>query len=181
MKFLFFLLTFCCFESYCSAQSEIPPDSVSTQKLFNSQISSSLSGIPLLLENELTFTPLTRSNPLVLKRHLLDFSHNNDLNQYFGYSFPLGFSGSTGFRTFINPFIASETVFSLGSYQLSDRFLVGGSSFGARSVFDRPVLNPQLNDMNIRGAAFFMQYKISDKVKIETRVSITNQKSPSYP
>jgi len=64
---------------------------------------------------------------------------------------------------------------------LNDRLKVGGNRFGANSVFDAPAMNPAIQKMSIQGASMFMQYKISDKFKVETRVSISNQKSPLTP
>ena len=59
-------------------------------------------------------------------------------------------------------------VFNQSALQLSDKILVGGNSFGARSIFEQPKLNPSMNDFSVKGASMFMQYKVSDKLKIQT-------------
>ena len=71
------------------------------------------------------------------------------------------------------PFSRSGTVFSQGSYQLNDKFKVGGYSFGANSIFSAPLPNQNLNNFDFRGSTLFMEYKVSDKFKIETRVSVS--------
>lgn len=92
------------------------------------------------------------------------------------YSFNSGFT-NTFYRGHFNfsplPFLRDETVFSQGSYQLNDKFKVGGYSFGANSVISAPLPNQNFNNYDFRGSTFFMQYKVSDKFKIETRVSVT--------
>lgn len=79
-----------------------------------------------------------------------------------------------------NPVFPFVHVFNQNSYQLNDRLLIGGNSFGIRSVFDRPKLNQTIQDMGIKGASMFMQYKINDHFKVQTRVSISNQGSAPW-
>lgn len=74
----------------------------------------------------------------------------------------------------VNPLFMEGNMFSQSALQLNDRFLIGGGSFGARSIFDQPKLNSSIQDMSIRGASLFMQYKVSDHFKVQTRVSISN-------
>jgi hypothetical protein len=71
------------------------------------------------------------------------------------------------------PFVQSGTIFSQGSYQINDKFKVGGYSFGANSIFSAPLPNQNLNNFDFRGSTLFMEYKVSDKFKIETRVSVS--------
>lgn len=79
------------------------------------------------------------------------------------------------------PYFDNQAVFNQSTYRLNERFSFGGGSFGARSFARQPVLNPAIEDMDIKGASLFFQYKISDKVKIETRVSVSDRKSPFIP
>jgi hypothetical protein len=72
-------------------------------------------------------------------------------------------------------------VFNQATYQLNDKFSVGGNSFGAQSVFDRPKINSSINEMSTKGASMFMQYKVSKNFKVETRVSVSSHKSPWEP
>lgn len=71
------------------------------------------------------------------------------------------------------PFLRSGSVFSAASYQLNDKFTVGGYSFGANSIFSAPMPNQRMNKFDTQGSTFFMQYKVSKNFKIETRVSVT--------
>jgi len=72
-----------------------------------------------------------------------------------------------------SPFIRDGTVFSAGEYQFSDKFKIGGYSYGANSVFSAPFPNQGLNDSyDFRGNTLFMQYKVSKNFKIETRVNV---------
>jgi hypothetical protein len=35
-----------------------------------------------------------------------------------------------------------------------------------------------MNDFSVKGASMFMQYKVSDKFKVQTRISISNGHAP---
>lgn len=72
-----------------------------------------------------------------------------------------------------SPFVRDETIFSAGEYQFSDKFKIGGYSYGANSVFSAPFPNQGLNNnYDFRGNTLFMQYKVSKNFKIETRVNV---------
>jgi len=45
-------------------------------------------------------------------------------------------------------------------------------------IFDQPLLTPY-NNMSIKGSSMFMQYKVNEHFKVETRISISNR--PSAP
>lgn len=77
--------------------------------------------------------------------------------------------GLTGF----SPFLRNGAIFSSASYQLSDKFTVGGYSFGANSIFSSPIHDQRMNYFDTHGSTLFMQYKVSKNFKIETRVSVT--------
>ncbi len=87
---------------------------------------------------------------------------------------PFGFSsfvpGSLGFSP--SPFIRNAAIFSAGKYQLSDKFSVGGFSYGANSIFSAPLPNQGINNFNTHGATMFMQYKVSKNFKIETHINV---------
>ena len=82
--------------------------------------------------------------------------------------------------TSFNPLYPFGFIFNQSAYRLNDRFLIGGNSFGAQSVFDSPKLNSSIQNMSIKGASLFMQYKVSDHFKVETRVSISNGRSTPW-
>ncbi|MFW5774542.1 MAG: hypothetical protein ACOCWD_07650 [Tangfeifania sp.] len=71
------------------------------------------------------------------------------------------------------PFLRNGTVFSQGSYQLNDKFRLGGYSFGGNSIFSAPFPNQNTGNFDFRGSTLFMEYKVSDKFKIETKVSVS--------
>lgn len=76
------------------------------------------------------------------------------------------------------PFLRNGTIFSQGSYQLNDKFRVGGYSFGGNSIFSAPFPNQNTGNFDFRGSTLFMEYKISDKFKIETRVNMIKGSHP---
>ena len=79
--------------------------------------------------------------------------------------------GNFGIHT--SPFVREGTIFSAGEYQFSDKFKIGGYSYGANSVFSAPFPNQGLNNnYDFRGNTMFMQYKVSKNFKIETRVNV---------
>ncbi|HZL08389.1 MAG TPA: hypothetical protein VFC65_00210 [Prolixibacteraceae bacterium] len=104
----------------------------------------------------------------------LDFLHHLNSSGLSTESFSM-----TGFG--ISPFFSTANIFNQATYKLNDRLSVGGNSFGIQSAFDQPKLNPTIQEMSTRGASMFLQYKITDKFKVETRFSITNHRSPWEP
>jgi hypothetical protein len=72
-----------------------------------------------------------------------------------------------------SPFLRNETVFSGSAYQLNERVTFGGYSFGANSAFTAPFPNQGMNNFDVRGSTIFLQYNVSKKFKIETRVNVT--------
>ena len=111
---------------------------------------------------------------------LPDYSKNLDIKKYLNSSKSTSESFSTnGF--IISPIYTNGAVFNQSTYRVSDKFSFGGNSFGAQSVFDRPALNPAIQNMSTKGASMFMQYKVSKNFKVETRVSVSTHKSPWEP
>lgn len=122
--------------------------------------------------------------------NLLD---NNDFNQPLipGYQKNLDFlkylNPSTGINTSytrmgsaFHPVFPFGQVFSQSAYRLNDRLVVGGNSFGAQSVFDLPQLNPTIHDMSIKGGSMFIEYKVNDRFKVQTRIGISNRGSAPW-
>jgi hypothetical protein len=136
---------------------------------------------PLRFENSFSMDEIDLFDEVLFNQPLLpDYSKNLDLKKYLNFS-----KSSTGsFSTagyIVSPFYTNGMVFNQATYQLSDKFSVGGNSFGAQSVFDRPKINSSINDMSTKGASMFMQYKVSKNFKVETRVSVSSHKSPWEP
>ncbi len=113
---------------------------------------------------------------MFLQPLLPDYSGNLDFLKHINTP---GLTTNSVFTTgIISPFLTYGNVFNQAIYKATNRFSFGGNSFGAQSIFDQPKLNTSIQDMSIKGASMFIQYKVSDKFKIQTRVSITNHSSP---
>jgi hypothetical protein len=79
---------------------------------------------------------------------------------------------------FYSPFYQNGMVLSEGAWKLSDKFTLGGFSYGANSMMSAPLPN-QMNKFDSYGSTLFMQYKVSKNFKIETRVNV--QQRGMYP
>jgi hypothetical protein len=77
-----------------------------------------------------------------------------------------------------SPFMRDGVVLSGASYKLNSRFSMGGYSFGGNSVFTAPFPNQGFNQFDVRGSTLFMQYNVSKKFRIETRINVTQ--GPGY-
>jgi hypothetical protein len=160
-----------------SAQEEIVFDSIPKRTTEIRELHPSM-------ENPLKFDETVFPNEINLFDHSLfdhpllpDYTKNLDFKKYL---YPLKATSYSYFSgSYLNPVYPFGHVFNQSTYQLNNRLLIGGNSFGARSVFDVPKLNSTIQDMNIKGGSFFMQYKVNDHFKVETRVSISNR--PSTP
>ena len=138
-------------------------------------------GKPLLFNDSFTINTIRLTDKSMFNQPLLpDYIKYLDFKKYLGKSIETNYSFySTG--SIFNPYLSSIQVFNQSMYKLNDHFSFGGNSFGAQSVFDQPKLNPSIQDMSIKGASMILQYKVSDKVKVETRVSISTHQSPWEP
>lgn len=76
-----------------------------------------------------------------------------------------------------DPMFGQFSVMNQARYQINDKFSIGGNSFAGNSIFNPMPMNRSFNEMDIKGASMFMEYKVSKKFKIETRVSVTNRDS----
>ena len=79
-----------------------------------------------------------------------------------------------------SPFYQNGTILSQAAYQLSDKFTMGGYSYGTNSIFAAPNANPRANKFNNYGSTLYMQYKVSKNFKIETRVNVSQGGGPGY-
>ena len=121
------------------------------------------------------FEPFRLNHPIfpVFNKNL-DFSGHLITSQVFSDSY---LNTSFGF----SPFYSAGKIFNQATYRLNDRFFLGGNSFGAQSVFDPPRINSSIQNMSMKGASMFLQYKVSKSVKVEGRVSISNRHNPWEP
>ena len=79
-----------------------------------------------------------------------------------------------------NPAFGQFSVVNQARYQINDKLSIGGNSFAGSSIFNPMPMNRPFNEMDIKGASMFMEYKVSKKFKIETRISVTNR-DPMFP
>lgn len=86
------------------------------------------------------------------------------------YTFSGFSSGMT--NSFHSPFYRNGTILSAAAYQLGDKFILGGFSYGANSISSAPFPNQGINNFDSYGSTLFLQYKVSKNFKIETRVNV---------
>lgn len=136
----------------------------------------------LLLERQLLYNQLIsgslENSDIFEVPQLPKFDFSAAVSQHFSIN-PAGMLHTATFGGFMpglfpaGPFLRNASVFSAASYQLGNKFIVGGYSFGANSIFSAPLPNQGMNQFDTRGSTLFMQYKVSKNFKIETRVSVT--------
>lgn len=136
---------------------------------------------PLLFDDSFSINTIRMTDKSMFNQPLLpDYTKYLDFKKYLGKSMDISYSFYPTGSVF-NPYLSSVQVFNQSMVKLNDHFSFGGNSFGAQSVFDQPKLNPSIQDMSIKGASMILQYKVSDKFKVETRVSISTHNSPWEP
>ena len=170
MRRFILLLIYSCAVLFVSAQGQIYSDSILNKHpelLIKQPI------IEKTLKFDETLSPINLLNYSIFDRPLLP-TYNKNLNfiKYLNPGKVISYSYSFAESSF-NPVFPFLHVFNQSAYHLNDRFIIGGNNFGAQSVFDRPKLNSTIQDMSVKGASMFMQYKISDHFKVETRISIS--------
>lgn len=80
----------------------------------------------------------------------------------------------------LSPYYYNSQVLSEAAYQLSDKFIVGGFSYGANSMHSAPLPNQNGSYFDTYGSTMFMQYKVSKNFKIETSVSVGQNRGPGF-
>lgn len=79
-----------------------------------------------------------------------------------------------------SPYYRNGEVLSAAAYQLNDKFVFGGYSYGTNSIFSAPYPSQGMgSNFDSYGSTLFMQYKVSKKFKIETRINV--QQRGHYP
>ncbi|MEN8115419.1 MAG: hypothetical protein ABFS16_00450 [Bacteroidota bacterium] len=124
---------------------------------------------------------------LLGKVDLPDFSFQQELQKRYTFSFEVfpissfSFAGiSSGPFGAYSPFYHNGTVLSAAAYQLGDKFVIGGYSYGANTIHAAPYPNQSANYFDTYGSTMFMQYKVSKKFKIETRISVGQRQGPGF-
>ena len=180
MKQLLFILVFSLVALIGSAQEKIINDSIPAN-VYPEEIGKLNMELPINFAEPFSFEKFNFSDPSVFKQPLLpDYTKNLDFKKllnpqvvtstYYSFSQPLYY-----------PFYTNGTVFNQATYRINDKLSFGGNSFGAQGIFDKPQVNPAIQNMSTKGASMYMQYKVSKNFKIETRVSVTNHQSPWGP
>ncbi len=178
MRKLIYLFILFCF-SGAAAQEGLTP-------LFPEQDSTELAAERQIMYHQLlngTFDTELFSEPVQLP----EFNFQQELMKRWSYNpettfHQVYFNGfhPSAFGFFPSPFYSEGAVFSQEKYQLSDKFVIGGFSYGANSLFSAPLPGKGINDFDTRGATMFMQYKVSKNFKIETRVSVQQGPGPGF-
>ncbi len=106
------------------------------------------------------------------------YSFNLDFNAINGNTFTAISTGDG--IPFYTPFYHNGMVLSEAAYQLGNRFVLGGFSYGANSVFSAPFPNQGFGNFDSYGSTLFMQYKVSKKVKIQTRFNVSQGHYPEF-
>lgn len=176
MKRLILFLISSCAVVFAYSQEEIRLDSITKTQSEVSVKELNVESL-LLFENSFSIGEINSLDKYIFNQPLLpDYSKNLDFKKNFNFSKSTIESFSTnGFIA--SPFYTNGMVFNQAIYPLNNRFSLGGNSFGAQSLFDKPRMNPSINDMSTKGASMFMQYKVSKNIKIETRVSVSGHQS----
>lgn len=180
MKQLLFILIFSCLTLPCISQEKIILDSI--PRGINSNDAGKLTmELPLNFNEPFSLEKFNLFDPSIFRQPLLpDYNKNLDFRKllnplvttstYYSFNQPLYY-----------PYYINGTVFNQATYRINDKLSFGGNSFGAQGIFDKPQMNPAIQNMSTKGASMFMQYKVSKNFKIETRVSVTNHQSPWGP
>ncbi len=169
-----------CVMLFASAQEEIRLDSIGkVHKEPDFRLISP--GKPMLSDDLFISGEIRLIDPELFNQPLLpDYNKNLGLNRFMtGSGTSTSSFSATGFG--FSPFYPGGTVFNQTTYRLNDHLSLGGNSFGARSVFEQPRLNSTIQDMSIKGASMFLQYKFSNNFKVQTRFTISNHQSPWEP
>jgi hypothetical protein len=177
MRRFILLIISSCAALFVSAQEEIFSDSIAKKqvefKISQPILERTLNFDKTAFPEEFNYLDMSIFNQPLLP----DYTKNLDFKKYLNPAKVTNYSNYSSGSSF-NPVFPFGHIFNQSSYQINDRLLIGGNSFGARSVFDLPKLNSSIQDMSIRGASMFMQYKVSDHFKVQTSVSISNGNSP---
>lgn len=102
-----------------------------------------------------------------------DKRYSVNLNYFAMKALPVSSFSSSMFHPVYSPFFANGKMLSEAAYQLGDKFVLGGYSYGMNSIFSAPLPANGMNQFDRYGSTLFMQYKISKNFKIETRVNVT--------
>lgn len=179
MKRFVLLIISSCVMLLAYAQEEISLDSIPKIRI-DANVNQLSHEKPLLFDDSFPMERISLFDQSMFHQPLLpDYNKNLDFIKHLNASGLSTGSFSTGFG--ISPFYSSTNIYNQAIYKVTDHFSIGGNSFGAQSVFDHPKMNPAIQEMSLKGASMLLQYKFSNNLKVQTRVSISNHRSPWEP
>jgi hypothetical protein len=107
----------------------------------------------------------------VLKMYNPSFDFSGVLKSRWTIDVP--FKSPSGTSPFISTrFPFSGTVFNQAVYQATDRFKIGGNSFGINSLLHAPLPGSGTGNFDYRGMSLFMEYKVSKNFRIGGSISV---------
>ncbi len=124
-----------------------------------------------LPESGVSFSALTFEEP-----SFPVFDFRNSLQKGWLTGYPSGWEGRSryglfgGTGLFFSPYGWSGELFHQATYQVSDKLLLHGSSYGFTPLL-LPAL-PGTKPPNLRGASLYLEYKVSKNFRIETGISV---------
>ncbi len=165
--FLFILLLVVCLSSYAQQGLQMEFGEVDS--------------VAMLQQRQLEYYQLINNNPgnelqsqnFKLPRYSLLPKQNPPYT--FGIDPLSGFSylGSYyGAMAGVSSYFHNTEILSQAAYQLGNKFVVGGYSYGANNIMAPGATQMQNSYFDSYGSTMFMKYKISKKVSIETSISV---------
>lgn len=97
-------------------------------------------------------------------------------------AFPQGnyLGGYSGMLGGASPYLHNTAILSEAAYTLGDKFVIGGFSYGANTMMTAPLPNQPASNFDTYGSTMFMQYKVSKNFKIETSVSVGQNRGRGF-
>lgn len=104
-------------------------------------------------------------------------------------AYNIGFDALSGAGYFGGPFSAmgvhsnffhNTEILSQAAYNLGDKFVVGGFSYGSNHVMPAQLTHPQGSYFDSYGSTMFMKYKVSKNVSIETSISVGQNRGVGF-
>ena len=123
---------------------------------------------------------------LISDLKLPDYKFNPTVSNPYSFTFTFqpivnpNFSAISNFQTLF-PFFYNGEILSSDAYQIGNKLVFGGFSYGASSIMTAPLPNQMGRSFDTYGSTMFMQYKVSKNFKIETRVSVGQNRGPVPP
>lgn len=181
MKRPFFLILGLLLSGFLNAQE---PVKISSQKEDSLRLK-----LPGLMEPEPVMEDIGIDMPFDINSTTKLVAPVFDFSKYLHSNWTVSYSSLTGsWKTLeysgftpgiFSPFPGPFSVFNEATYRINGKFLFGGNSFGANSIFTAPLSHPGAEQWEIRGASIFMEYKVSKNFRIGASVTVSD--NPYHP